>query len=64
MRSVAEGEVDDASYKLSSGDGHIVGHRQPPTQVGGGTLGQVDWHRHAGQACKVRICTCTCIRIV
>lgn len=51
---VAEGAVHEAGSELPTGDEEGVDRHQLAPEVGRGGLGDVHWHRHAGDACGGR----------
>lgn len=51
MLQVAEGAVHQAGSELPTGDEEGVNRHQLAPEVGRGGLGDVHWHRHAGDAC-------------
>lgn len=51
---VAEGAVHEAGSELPAGDEEGVDRHQLAPKVGRGGLGDVHWHRHAGDACGGR----------
>lgn len=48
---VAEGTIHEACGELPTGDKEGVNCHQLAPEVGRGSLGDVHWHRHAGDAC-------------
>lgn len=51
MLQVAEGTIHEAGCELPTGDEEGVNRHQLAPEVGWGGLGNVHWHRHAGDAC-------------